>query len=122
MELCTYCGDVSECRDHVVPVSFTSNIPARKRGKTNKKDTVPCCTECNSLLGNKLLTTVETRAAYLIGVMELRYANLLETPYWSQEDLDDLGYTMRSDIENTLNHKRNIIDRLKYLNLVSMGR
>jgi len=121
-DICTYCGEPCDTRDHVIPFSYTSVHPANKRDhRSNKEeDTVPCCMECNQMLGNRLLTTVATRAAYLIGATERRYSKLLEMPDWTEDELEDLGYALRTNIETSIDSKRIVQERLRYLTLVSL--
>ena len=66
------------------------------------------------------MTTVDTRAAYLVGAMERRFKKILQTPEWSEEELDDLGYAMRTEVENSLKMKETVQNRIKHANLVAL--
>lgn len=55
MNVCTYCGELADTRDHVVPRSYL-----------NTGTTVPACRQCNGLLSSKLHITIESRAHYLL--------------------------------------------------------
>lgn len=60
-KFCFYCGDNSQItRDHVIPVSYTGG-----KRHYDRNDVVDCCMQCNSLLGNVPIHTVEERAEYL---------------------------------------------------------
>lgn len=62
---CIYCGDPADTEDHLEPVSRQTS--RRRKGKMpGLGDTVPCCGECNSLLGAANAFTVKERAAVLV--------------------------------------------------------
>src|SRR5690554_2344513 len=92
MPLCTYCKDTGDTLDHVVPVSF--NATSRKKVKFNKADVVPCCGDCNNLLGNVFLHTVGSRAGFLAEKYKKRFKKLLKSPDWSEEELLELGESL----------------------------
>lgn len=109
--ICTYCKDHADTLDHVIPVSFTST--SRKNAKYNRKNTVPACRECNSLLSNFLIHTVGGRAEYLTNKYKSRYRKLLKTPEWSEEDLKSLKANLRKTIEQSLIIKKSVEIRIK---------
>ena len=104
---CAYCGDIADSLDHVLPHSYTRIFPKQNR-TYNKKEVVPCCTECNSLLGNKPYFAVAERAAYLAGKYEKRYKKLLSMPVWEEEDIEECGYNIKLFIENSVQEKKAI--------------
>ena len=93
----------------------------RGSGIVNSKGTVASCRECNALLGDNLFLTVETRAAYLLGVYQSRYRKLLAMPEWQKDELRDLGRTLRSSIETSLRERDNVRARILALEVVSYG-
>jgi len=112
---CFYCGDDSSItRDHVIPVS--SGAGPRSY---NSKDTIPCCSECNSLLGNKSLTTVEERACYLAERIAERYRSTLKAQEFSESELLQLGPRLKSTVQATLNHKKFIAARVSHCHKVA---
>lgn len=95
---CFYCGcDSSSSRDHVVPVSYQSESRDYKKG-----DIVLCCKECNSLLGNKPIFTVEERADYLSRRIYQKYKKHIESPSWSDEELLDMSPEFQKSIKSTM--------------------
>ena len=109
---CTYCGEPSDTMDHVVPVSV--NDVSREKAKWSRKHVVPCCRECNSLLGSLYLLTVWERAGYIETKLESRYKKILNTPEWDPEDLSELGYKLRKDIQEKLEAKRVTLCRVQH--------
>lgn len=91
---CTYCGDTpAEDLDHVIPVAYTNN-------RTYTKDlVVPCCKECNGLLGSKSYMTIGDRAGYLAKAYRKKYAKVLKYPTWTQEELDELNGRLRQNVQ-----------------------
>ena len=117
MKLCTYCGGLERpTRDHVVPEAIKRN------GKGKRFDIgpiVPACHECNSLLGDRYLLTVRERAAYLLRRYRARYARLLATPEWTDEELDELGDRLRRVIIGAQMERADVLRRLNHLRLVA---
>lgn len=69
---CVYCGDTSQktC-NHAIPISYRSTSRNYEYG-----DTVPCCLECNRILGNKAFITIEERACYLADRLGSKYVKV----------------------------------------------
>lgn len=97
MQLCTYCGAAADSLDHVVPYSW-NHVKKRKgnAGSQGSGEKVWSCRECNSLLGDKPLFTVEQRRDYIRKALSKRAS---KTAVWSDEELDELGPSLRSAVE-----------------------
>lgn len=113
---CSYCGDYYQCRDHVIPVSWNDTYRTYRPG-----DTVPCCRECNGYLGNKPLFNLPDRANYLTDVYLKKKGAILKFKGWSPEELRDVGYNIREQIEKRLYLKEVYSNKLMNLGLVSSG-
>lgn len=106
---CFYCGDTSSItRDHVIPIS---TVGARNY---DARDVVPCCSECNSLLGNKSITTVEDRASYLAERLAKRYKSVLASEAFSEDELEGLGANLKSLISANMNYKSYVGYRISH--------
>lgn len=117
MSLCTYCGaEGGGYRDHVIPVSYTSTIRSFHKGAT-----VPCCKECNSTLSDKMYCSVPDRAKYLFDRYTYKYKKLLETPSWSDDELEEMSNTLKKGILDRLAKREIVSDRIDRLHLVSLG-
>jgi len=121
--ICYYCGlENPNTLDHTIPVSYYSSEPVRKKGrKASHKDRVPlvdCCSECNTALSNKLFFDVRDRAGYLKEKYLKKYKKLLNSPNWDEEDLEDLGWSLRTTVKNSIRLKENIQNRLTSLDMV----
>lgn len=116
MKLCTYCLSPGPShRDHVT--CWSSRSISKKRSFT-KGTTVPACGECNGLLGSVPLTTIAERAAHLVSRYRKKNARLLAMPDWSQEEIAQLGHSMRKSVEADLYSRQVILDKLEGLQTV----
>lgn len=106
---CTYCNDpYANTIDHVVPRSA-------KSGQTNEKRyVVPCCHECNCVLGAKPYYTVSSRAGYLASVYRKRYKDVLKLKHWDQAEIDQLSGRMQVLIEIGQANKKDIAARIEF--------
>ena len=112
---CFYCGDhTSITRDHVIPVS--SNSGPRTY---NSKDTVPCCTECNSLLGARFITTVEERACYLAERIASRYRSCLASADFSETEILQFGPRLKSTVLANIHQKKFTAQRISHCHEVA---
>lgn len=75
---------------------------------------VPCCKECNCFLGARLYPTLRERKQALKDSLRRHYKRILKMPEWKEEDLAELGYSLRSMIENNLKIKASVLIRLAY--------
>ena len=117
MSNCTYCGvQWGETRDHVTPVSFTHFSRTFDGTKT-----VPCCKECNALLGNRMFVSVPTRAAYLAGRLKEKNKKLLRIPDWSEEDLEEMSPRMAKSIKATIDERDMMKQRIEHCEAVAMN-
>lgn len=118
---CYYCGEPAGSVDHVVPQSMlemlrimgddaVSAILARH----GRRMTVPCCMECNSVLGNKYFDTLEKRKNYLKRRMRQRYKKILRTPDWSDRELSQLGDRLQEYVITAIVRRDIILRRLRY--------
>jgi hypothetical protein len=101
---CTYCGTHADTKDHVLPKSITWNY-----------NTVPCCFECNSVLGSHVLLSIGERKSFLLGWYSKRYKNILESPNWYEDELEELGEVMREEIRASIAVKKQLLARIKLL-------
>lgn len=75
---------------------------------------VPACRECNSLLNNNGSTTVMQRKIFIKGRLRKRYAKYLEMGRWEQEELEELGWGLRTVVESGASIKEWVQRRLAW--------
>ena len=113
---CVYCGDWYQCRDHVIPISYSSSYRNYK-----PKDIVKCCMLCNSLAGDSLHFSIMSKAKYLYHRYNRKYKKVLNYPVWDIVELNDLDYGLRQFIVSRQHLKRLITFKLENLELVACG-
>jgi len=93
--VCTYCGLAGETIDHVPPTSIRPVLVQLGLDADYPFMTVRACHECNSILGDIALWTIEQRRTHIAERLSRRYRKYLDIPHWSQTELDALGDTLR---------------------------
>lgn len=110
--ICSYCGEYAETYDHVISVSYKH---VSRKLEVGNKEAIPCCSECNTTLGNVFLHTVSSKASYLIKKYKRRYSKVLKTPNWGDDELEDMGDSLRNSIIARLDMRSILIERLAHL-------
>lgn len=101
--LCVYCGETANTLDHWPPRSY---------GDFGLL--LPCCRECNTLLGTQSPTSLEARITGLKYMLRQRYQRWLRIPDWDEDDLRSMGKTLRSSIVTGLESKARVSKRLAW--------
>jgi len=114
--ICYYCGLLACTEDHVIPLSILNTLDRIADPETyrklikNRTMLVPACRECNCLLGSTYQKTLEERKAFLKKRLKQRYKKLLNTPDWSQAELNEMGPNLKKHIISCL-YERDLIRR-----------
>lgn len=115
---CTYCGD--NCsglqRDHVVSMSWRGGSRHYGRGHT-----VPCCPECNTILGDKAIHSIIERAAYLVEGIANRNRTCLNAKYFTEKELLAFDDDFRREVIYSMQDKVRVKRRINYAYLVAGG-
>jgi hypothetical protein len=91
---CVYCGEGCSGVDHLLPEPWTGLIHRALVA------IVPACGNCNSRIGDYPIPNVTERRQVAQLSIERSHRHLLLRPIYTPEDLDDLGYALRSVAEN----------------------
>ena len=86
-ELCIYCGEAADTREHFPPISVST------RGLF-----LPACLECNIIAGNKYAYDLEMRALIVKDGLKHKYKKVLKCPDWTEKDLSELGHNLKSGV------------------------
>lgn len=94
---CFYCRvDYPDTIDHVPAVSRIALRGAAAYREANIPVVfVRCCAECNGLLGNRPLDTLESRAVYLYKHAQKAAKQKRFTGGWSHDEIAELGAGLR---------------------------
>lgn len=107
---CAYCGAYADTVDHVVPVS----VAAYAYISRSKRIKVSCCRECNSIGGNMYFRSIGAKRRYIQEQLKRRYSKYLNLPNWTEQQLEQLGWTMRQSIEQAIRLRELIKERINW--------
>lgn len=113
---CIYCGSDSNLeREHVIPVVFWGF-----RSYDDKRQwIVTACRHCNSLASTKLFFSIPEKANYILSRYKTKFKKILRTPTWTEEELKDLDYVLRKNVESNLLARSVLGSRMRHLEIVS---
>ena len=113
---CYYCGDPAETIDHVpaINVAYVMGLDILEK-RNIKLLKVRSCGQCNSILGDRQLLTLDDRARFVYEALQSRYKRLLRAQEWDREELLELGPVLRSYVLSYHNAKSWIEHRLQYM-------
>ena len=104
---CFYCASPADTIDHSPPLSWIEpyGLKAFKEAEIPLA-TIPCCSECNTLLGDKKLFTAEDRLIYLLSKYSKLRSKLVN---WTLEEISDMGESFKNTLKVT-HHRNNEIN------------
>jgi hypothetical protein len=112
-QTCFYCGTVAGTYDHQPPISLFADYV--ESGENFEAVKVPCCGQCNSLLGASGTKTLEERFSLLKKLFFRKFKKkILSLSTWSASELEELGPGLRSKVESGLIESRGYILRYTY--------
>ncbi len=75
---------------------------------------MPCCGECNSIASDHVFKTLRAKRSYIQDRLRKKYAKLINGPRWSDEEIAELGSTLRSHILRCRQVQELTIARIHY--------
>lgn len=114
-EWCVYCGAMATTKDHFVPVSVVASLMS-VGVNVSGKFLVPACGECNSIAGDRIFVSIGAKRRYIQNRLSEKYNKLLNMPNWSDSELAELGYSMRSSVLAGLAQREYIRHRIRWKN------
>lgn len=114
---CEYCGDWFECRDHVIPASWTHFARRVFKGQ----QIVCSCNLCNSLTGDYVPENFGDKARFLITRYNKKFKRVLNLPHWTDAEIAELDYGLQSKVLSEQRLKKEIKIKLLNLSLVMDG-
>lgn len=110
---CAYCGIRSTGVDHVPPISFVAKLDEFVWKRENLF-TVPCCHQCNSILGDELLFKLEERRSHVKSRLRNLKRQTLSIPDWTLMELNGLSNDMAQVVRAGLLRREELKLRLEY--------
>ena len=118
--LCSYCGAVATSWDHHKrPWSYDNFSQNERYLGYERKEVVPACKQCNSILNDSWLPGVPARAAYVHKRLLVKYETLLNSPDWELDEYKELGSSLAKTVRHLQKKKAFIRYRLSHLDKVS---
>jgi hypothetical protein len=119
LDRCYYCGDyLSEngVGDHVPPISwaFALGYSYMVENESAPFLIVPCCKDCNVILGNKKYFTLRQRKSYIAEYLRSKYRSIRAIKEWEDEEIDELGDGLRNFISSNSDFRRFIERRISW--------
>ncbi len=110
---CVYCGEPANSRDHFIPRAFKKRI--EDLGWAKKGNViVPACIECNSTAGANVFRTLTEKRRFIHDQYRTKYRKLLEAPWWTVDEISELGTSLRSHVQRSQYAKDLMRDRLRW--------
>jgi len=96
IQICSYCGEPADTKDHVFPIRWADNQ------EEGHMIIVPACRSCNSMAGHKKFTDIYEKVKWLHEHIKSKYESILHMPDWSEEELKEISFELRQQIEQQL--------------------
>ena len=113
--VCVYCGDRATGLDHFVPVSLAS-LFAGTEIEVRGRFLLPSCGDCNGRASNKIFRTVAAKRRWIQASLRKSYRKLLVSPDWTQAEVEELEWTLRTAVMALQAKKRRVLARLMWRN------
>ncbi len=113
VEPCIYCGVPASSIDHIPPRIMRQRL-ADLGEYVGTWAEVPACRWCNSQIGDLALLTITDRKLYIKQRIRVKFKKLLSSPDWNEEQLSELGYSLKTKIVSAMAKKRLLKQRLAW--------
>lgn len=107
--VCIYCGFPSGSRDHLIPRGLSGDA-----ARSSIVAVVPACSECNSRIQAAATFNVSKRREIAHESIRKSKRHILSAPDWTDEDLAEFGYELRSHIKARRSQKQATLSRLSW--------
>ena len=114
---CVYCGEDADTKDHVVPVSYYFNGKRTGRHLTadfGEENLVDCCRECNCMANNKVFDNIQAKREYIQERIKEKYKKVVNMPFWSDDEIKELGQTLRKEVKIQQLARKWILNRINF--------
>ena len=112
---CLYCGLPADTKDHFIPRVYVSRMTQIRADLGAKaKLIVPACRECNSTAGDHIFDTISEKRTFIKQQYRKKYRKLLESPNWTEDELNQLGLSLQTTIRASQAGKELMKARLRW--------
>ncbi len=113
--VCYYCGMIATSFDHFIP-----RVLIKEGLFTEHQRLIPACQQCNSILGARVFPTLALRREAAKAGIRKKYARILNIPEWTEEEIEELGYTLKTRVRAGWKLKQLIRYRLAYRGVLNV--
>jgi len=106
VQICSYCGDIADTKDHVFPLRWADN---QEKGQMI---IVPACLSCNTMAGSRKFSDIYEKLVWLHERIKRKHKAVLHMPDWTQEELQEVSPEMQEYIQGQLNLRERILERV----------
>lgn len=110
---CIYCGVISDSYDHIPPLVAIEKLSLIEIDGDDLKK-YPACRECNSWLGDRLITTLKERREEVRRRLKNKYRHFVQMPDWSEDELGELSTKLSDDVQRHVRFSRWVKARLSW--------
>jgi len=118
VDVCTYCGDPATTLDHVMPISRLAAAGDMLATVIQKYPhalvIVPACRDCNCRLGGVVCRSISEKREILKKKLRIKHKRLLGSYDWDDEELSQLGHSLRTYIKAQEIKREWVLQRLRF--------
>jgi len=111
-----HCGEPSDAIDTALPELARRPIfhMLAKVGATG----LSSCRECRELSAKVDARTIGEKRRAIHHWLAVRYGRVLDLPAWSDDELDELGYNLKTDVESGQHRRKQVEARILWPRLI----
>lgn len=111
---CFYCGRPADTLDHVPPLSMMDFLDREKRKRDDLPAVlVPCCIECNTALGDRMLSNVYERLLFLECYYDKKLSKLKS--FWSEEEIENMGFSFANSLKDRKQLQQIFTEQIRHI-------
>ena len=103
-KFCVYCGEIASTEEHFPPLTHHPEIGV----------VLPACRECNCMASAEHPRDFSSRARYVTELIERKYAKILCSPAWDENEMATLGRNLRAGVQACQRARKILIERVAW--------
>lgn len=111
--ICLYCGENADQVDLNIPKSLFATIFKVARQSGMDPD-LPVCRQCKTVGDRLVFLTPEQKRAHLRRALIRRDGKYLGVAEWGRDEVDELGYSLQTAVQQGAQEKRRLERRLSW--------
>ena len=116
--VCLYCGDVASTLDHCPPLA-SAHLWEKSTRSRPKFLLVPACCECNSLLGDRHLVSLDERVNFVFKRLSTKYER--NFVLWPEPDIEEMSPMFQKTIRAKKRSLGLLLTRVRHAELCALN-